>query len=552
MKKAISLTLVLVLGLATDVAIADFTFGTPMNLGSTVNSGSADLGPSISADGLSLFFSSRRGGGFGAEDVYVTTRATKSDPWEEPMNLGATVNSPYWEQVPSISADGLSLYFSSDRPGGVGPESLWVATRETKEDPWGTPVNLGPTVNSSANDWMPSIAANGLSLFFNSNRSGGYGRWDLWVTTRETIHDEWGPPVNLGPTVNSGNRELSMSISHDGLLLFFGSDRSGGSGGHDLWVTRRPTPNDPWETPVNLGPTVNSSAPYDQTPSISADGSTLYFSSNRPGGIGDSDIHEAPLIPIVDLNGDGIVDTTDRGIMMDHWGEDYPLSDIGPMPWGDGIVDMQDLLVLTKYLAPIDTLIAHWALDETEGILAHDSVSGNDDIIMGNPLWQPTGGKVDGALELDGIANCIITATGPNPAEGPFSIFAWIKGGAPGQVILSQPFGSNWLVVDVDGTLMTDLKTVGPGQATLLSQAVIADEQWHRIGLVWDGSQRRLCVDGVAVAEDTLDGLEASVGGLYIGVGNNWAADSFFSGLIDDVRIYRQALSVEDIATLAQ
>ena len=168
------------------------------------------------------------------------------------------------------------------------------------------------------------------------------------------------------------------------------------------------------------------------------------------------DLWQAPIIPIVDLNSDGIVDAFDRGIMMDHWGEDYPLCDIGPMPWGDGIVDIQDLLVLAEYLEPLDTLIAHWALNETEGIMAHDSVSGNDDIIMGDPLWQPTGGKVDGALELDGVTNCIITATGPNPAEGPFSIFAWIKGGAPGQVIISQPLGSNWLGIDADGTLMTD------------------------------------------------------------------------------------------------
>jgi len=141
-----------------------------------------------------------------------------------------------------------------------------------------------------------------------------------------------------------------MSISHDGLLLFLGSDRPGGSGGHDLWVTTRATTNDPWGEPVNLGPTVNSSAPYDQTPSISADGSTLYFSSNRPGGIGDSDIYQVSIEPVVDLNTDGIVDAADMCIMVDNWSTDEPLCDIGPMPWGDGIVDVQDLIVLAEHL----------------------------------------------------------------------------------------------------------------------------------------------------------------------------------------------------------
>ena len=351
MKKTISLLMILVLNTAADVAYADFTFGTPVNLGPTVNSGSTDWGPSISADGLSLFFSSRRGGGFGEEDIYVTTRATTEDPWEEPANLGPPVNTSNWEQGPSISADGLSLFFSSyNRPDGSGGDDIYVTTRATTDEPWSAPLNLGPKVNSSSADWTPSISADGLSLFFTSKRSGGYGRHDLWITTRETIHDEWGAPANLGPTVNSGHRELSMSISHDSLLLFLGSDRPGGSGGHDLWITTRTTTNDPWREPVNLGPTVNSSAPYDQTPSVSADGSTLYFCSNRPDGIGDGDIYQAQVIPIVDLNGDGIVDATDMCLVVDYWGTDEPSCDIGPMPWGDGIVDVQDLIVLAEHL----------------------------------------------------------------------------------------------------------------------------------------------------------------------------------------------------------
>ena len=192
---------------------------------------------------------------------------------------------------------------------------------------------------------------------------------------------------------------------------------------------------------------------------------------------------------------------------------------------------------------PAPKPVAHWRLDETEGEMAYDSVSGNYDIVMGGALWQPTGGKVDGALELDGIDDYIITPTGPNPTDGPFSVVAWIKGGVPGQVIISQPLASNWLMVDAEGKLMTELKASGNAPATLLSQTVITDGQWHLIGLMWDGLQRMLCVDGLVVAEDTLDGLEASAGGLNIGVGNNYAAGTFFSGLIDDIRLYNRVVS---------
>jgi len=250
--------------------------------------------------------------------------------------------------------------------------------------------------------------------------------------------------------------------------------------------------------------------------------------------------------PIVDLNGDGIVDSADMCIMVDYWGTDEPLCDIGPMPWGDGIVDVQDLIVLSEHLfeeVNDPTLIAHWPLDEVQGVIAYDEVSVCDGTLTGGPVWQPDGGIVDGALELDGVDDCLVTAFGVNPAEGSFSIVAWIKGGAPGQTVISEPMGADWLAVNAEGKLMTELKSPGRDAAALMSQTVIADGVWHRIGLVWDGSQRMLCVDGVTVAEDTQDGLDASGGGLYIGTGKAMQPGTYFSGLIDDVRIYNRVVS---------
>ncbi len=345
--------LVLALGLTAEVANADFIFGEPTNMGATVNSVYREWDPAISANGLLLFFNSLRPGGFGGSDIWVATSITKEDKWNTPENLGPSINTAHEDYGPSISADELELYFCSDRPGGYGGQDLWVTTqvttRVTTDAAWGPPVNLGPTVNSSSREQNPSISADRLWLFFASERPGGSGDRDLYVTTRATTDDEWGEPVNLGPTVNSSSSDGSPDISADGLCLFFASQRPGGSGRGDLWFTRRASTSRPWEPPVWLGPTINSSY-GDGNPCISANGSTLYFISDRPGGPGNRDIWQAPIEPVVDLNGDGIVDSTDMCIIVDHWGTDEPLCDIGPMPWGDGIVDVQDLIVLAEHL----------------------------------------------------------------------------------------------------------------------------------------------------------------------------------------------------------
>ena len=349
MKKTISLVVVLVLAITATVATADFTFGEPTNLGPTVNSQYEDYGTSISNDGLSHYFTSNRPGSSNGRDLWVTKRTTVSEPWGQPMNVGQIVNDTAWDSCPNISADGLSLFFESERPGGSGNNDIWVTTRETTEDGWSNPVNLGSTVNSWAWDSCPSISRDGLSLYFTSYRPGGYGNADLWVTTRATVSDPWIQPMNLGPNVNSSATDFHQGISSDGLCMFFFSNRSGGYGNNDLLVTTRASTSKPWRKAVNLGPLINSSA-NEIAPEISTDGFTLYFSSNRTGGQGFLDIWQTPIIPIVDLNDDGIVDADDMCIIVDHWGTDEALCDIGPMPWGDGIVDVQDLIILAEHL----------------------------------------------------------------------------------------------------------------------------------------------------------------------------------------------------------
>ena len=542
------LVLALVVGLPAGVANADFTFGKPQNLGPLFNTQFADGTPGISADGLEMYFDSTRPGGLGWEDLYVTTRQTVDDPWGPPVNL-TTVNSPYREVYPSVSPDGLTLYFSDyfygpDRPGGQGGHDLWMSTRASRSGPWTTPVNVGAPPNSSGNEVSPTVSGDGLTLIFASSRGGGSGYYDLWMSTRPTTQQDWGPSVNLGPVVNSSSGEWECCLSCDGLALFFMSaDRAGGLGANDAWVTVRRSINDPWEPPVNLGPPVNTSA-EDGNVVISADGRMLYFASTRLGGLGGWDIWQAPIIPIVDLNADGVVDSADMCIMVDHWGRDEPLCDIGPTPLGDGIVDVRDLIVIAEHLfedVNDPTLVAHWALDEIEGNIASDSANDNDGTVYGDPAWQPEGGMVDGALQLDGIDYYVSTPFVLNPADGKFSVFVWIKGGAPGQAVVSQMGGANWLCTDsLEGNLMTELKGSGRGAAELPSQTIITDGNWHRIGLVWDGSHRTLYVDDVAVAQDAQEGLEPATGGLYIGTGKAMESGTHWSGLIDDVRIYNR------------
>ncbi len=537
-----------VLAYAGGLAQADFSFGEPTNLGPSINSPASDFTACISPDGLSFFFASNRApGGDQDFDLWVVTRPMEDADWGIPEHLGDVVNSRQNEWAPFLSPDGLELYYAK---GPWGDTDIVVSRRESLSAPWGPPENLGPTINSGTWDGSPCISADGLELYLYSSRTGSP---DLYVASRATASDPWGPATNLGPIVNStyGNQvygDQGPILSADGLTLFFTSARPPGSRGGDMmiWMTRRATREAAWQAPVPLGPPLNGTS-SDWTASLSPDGQVFYFISDRPGGCGgDSDFWQAPIITIVDFNGDGNVDGKDVAVMADHWGQSDPRCDIGPYAWGDGLVDVEDLKVLAGYIGTEvedPTLVAHWTFDEAEGDTAHDSVGRHDALLMGDPIWRPDAGKVRSALEFDGLDDVAAAGFVLDPGDGPFSAFVWVNTSVAGGVFLSQESRSNWLRTDsTTGSLVTELLHGGRGPQQLVSQAIVTDSQWHRVGLVWDGANRILYVDDVEVASDAPGAVPDCPDGLYLGAGMNLEPATFWTGLIDDVRIYDRAV----------
>lgn len=279
--------------------------------------------------------------------------------------------------------------------------------------------------------------------------------------------------------------------------------------------------------------------------------SNLFPDGIHPNALGAELIAEA-VVPFIigvrlppDFDGNAIVNLKDFARLAQFWLKNEPSMDIAPPPSGDGIVDYMDLAGLTQYWLRELGLISHWKLDEVEGNIVHDSINVNNGTIYGDPSWRTDGGMIGGAIELDGIDDYIRIPFVLNLAKDEtFSIFAWVKGGAPGQVIISQENSQNWITADASkGKLASELAS-GRGAVPLVSDVVITDGEWHRIGLRWSrlNKIKILYVDNVEAATDTTIGI-VNEDSLYIGADSQLKTGKFWSGMIDDVRIYNQAVT---------
>jgi WD40-like Beta Propeller Repeat len=262
-------------------------WGPAVNLGcGTINSSANDFGPGISKDGLSLYISSNRNGN---PDIYVAQRTSTTEPWGSPVSLGEPINTLAVENNPTFSRDGHWMFFNSNRTGGFGDIDLWASYRQHVDNDfaWQNPFNLGPGVNTIGFDGGAGYFENeegGVPLLF-FGRAVPTGTTDIWLS--ELLPDGTFGNAHPVPELNSTADDQRPSIRFDGLEIFFWSNRLGstpsatGAPSYDIWVATRNSVNDPWDTPVNLGSAVNSAFGEFNT-QISADGLTLYFGSNRP------------------------------------------------------------------------------------------------------------------------------------------------------------------------------------------------------------------------------------------------------------------------------
>lgn len=216
-------------------ASEDDPWGAPENLGAPINSELDDFCPTP-VRGHGLYFVSARAGGCGGADMYFSRQT--DDGWEQPQNLGCHINSAAGEASPSYfeNENGQAiLYFSSTRADGFEPGGVDSDIYLSVE--FGT-AQLAPGLNTATDDSRPNVRKDGREIVFDSNRGGGVGGIDIWTSTRDSTDNDWSAPINLG-VLNSAANETRASLSWDGLQMLFGSTRAGGEGSADIYVTRR-------------------------------------------------------------------------------------------------------------------------------------------------------------------------------------------------------------------------------------------------------------------------------------------------------------------------
>ena len=199
----------------------DGQWDTPVSISENINSENNEGTCTISADGRMLIFTSCLGrDGYGSCDLFVSYK--NGEEWSEPENLGAGVNSGAWESQPSLSADGRTLYFVSDRNGGEGRRDIWVSVLGS-DGKWEKAENAGPVVNTFEDEVSPFIHVNGQRLYFASKGHVGLGRFDIFYS--DYSGEDWGEPVNMGYPLNTFEDQVALYITPDGSKGIYSLDK---------------------------------------------------------------------------------------------------------------------------------------------------------------------------------------------------------------------------------------------------------------------------------------------------------------------------------------
>jgi Tol biopolymer transport system component len=238
-----------------------------------------DDDPTLTADLLEIYFETTRNSAF---DIFMSKRPSVDAPWFTPT-LATELDSTSGEACPEVSGDGLTIMFSSVRPGGLGGYDLYVSTRPSRASAWGAPVAI-PELNSSSNEFCAVVSGSGFELLFHSDRPGGAGARDLYRAVRPEVTARWGTPVRISELDTPGNDESAFLLP-GALQLMFGSDVAGN---RDIYLTTRAAVGQPFSPPVPVGG-LNTSAD-ESDPWLSPDGHLMVFATNRGGN---SEIYQA-------------------------------------------------------------------------------------------------------------------------------------------------------------------------------------------------------------------------------------------------------------------
>lgn len=253
----------------------------PQNMGDSINTCYDDYWPSISGDGRIFVKTSN----IPRQDIpsiyqedFFVSKCDTIGKWSKVRLLTGSINTLVNEGAQSLTADGNGMYFTKC----INDCNIYYS--KLKNGGWGEPEMLPPPVNTTSSDKQPSISADGRFLFFTSNRSGGYGGYDLYMATKDMETGEWLEVRNLGPKINTLKNDVAPFIHFDGQTLYFASDGHKGLGGLDLFMTRLDSKGE-WTTPVNLGYPVNTHG-EEQGLVISSDAKNTFIASNREEGKG--------------------------------------------------------------------------------------------------------------------------------------------------------------------------------------------------------------------------------------------------------------------------
>ena len=273
-----------------------YCYETPVHLDNPINTPGFEGKPSLSADGLELYFVSDRPGALGGpgdQDIYVTRRTSVNRSWGHPERVPPPVSSVFFDITPTISLDGLALYFASNRPGPFSPPwpDLWVSRRASVNHPWGEAVNLGPGVNTPLFEGSIDISPDQRTAFF-----AGVTRdfvFDIFMSRRSSTDEPFGPRVKLPEPINSDGHDYGPALTPDGHTMFFSSgiDNPFAPGAiNHLYVSERQNDRAPWGPRIDLD-TLNCPTCFGGLPTIRAGGKEICWMGDRGDSFGDKDIY---------------------------------------------------------------------------------------------------------------------------------------------------------------------------------------------------------------------------------------------------------------------